>query len=53
MDDIKRKKISDLSETLKQVYNSLSDLAGRQDELLQDALDSLGEAISCIEEAAE
>ena len=60
MDDIKRKKLTDLQQNLMETHDSLVDLAGagkkrrsEQEELLCDALDSLEEAIACIGEALE
>ena len=60
MDDIKRKKLTDVQQELMAAHDRLVDLAGagkkrrsEQEELLCDALDSLEEAIGCIGEALE
>ncbi len=61
MDERKRSQLNEIEKELKELYNRLVDLTEsgtnrrrtEQEELLGDALDSLGEAIGCVEEALE
>jgi hypothetical protein len=59
MNDIKRAKIQAAMEQLMQAHDNLLDQLpqskrlSEEDELLSDALDSLEESISCLEELTE
>ncbi|MDO5549525.1 MAG: hypothetical protein Q4F79_13720 [Eubacteriales bacterium] len=61
MNELEQKRLADIQQGLMELHDRLVDLTGtgkkkrrtEQEALLTDALDSLEEAISCIEEALD
>lgn len=61
MNELEEKRLADIQHGLMELHDRLVDLAGNgkkkrrteKEELLADALDSLEEAIACVEEALD